>query len=76
MSFNNVWFLFLLVPLIALFIIEIYTDKKDHIFPNAAIKIRKQNYIRVNYNKHRLKYILFIYSLLGIRPFFSPYKSR
>jgi len=60
MSFNNIWFLFLLVPLITLFIIEIYTDKKDHIFPNATIKIRKQNYIRVNYNKHRLKYILFM----------------
>ena len=60
MSFNNIWFLFLLVPLITLFIVEIYIDKKDHIFPNAVIKIRKQNYIRVNYNNHRLKYILFM----------------
>ena len=65
MSFNNIWFLFLLVPLITLFIIEIYIDKRDHIFPNAAIKIRKQNYIRVNYNKHRLKYILFMAIIIG-----------
>ena len=60
MSFNNIWFLFLLLPLIALFIIEIYIDNKNHIFPDAEKKIREQNYIRVNYNKQRLKYILFM----------------
>ena len=42
MSFNNIWFLFLLFPLVALFIMEIYISKKDPIFPNAVKKIRNQ----------------------------------
>ena len=60
MSFNNIWFLLFLLPLIFFFIKELYVDKKENIFKNAADNIKKQNYSRVNHSKNRLKYILFI----------------
>jgi len=60
MSFNNIWFLLFLFPLLVLFIIELYANKKNNIFYDAAENIKKQNYYRFNYDKHRLKYILFM----------------
>ena len=35
MTFNNIWLLFLFVPMILLVVTEIYEDKKDQVFPNA-----------------------------------------
>ena len=60
MSFNNIWFLLFLLPLLIFFIKELYLDKKKNIFYYAAENIKKQNYSRFNHSKNRLKYILFM----------------
>ena len=60
MVFNNIWLLFLIAPLILFVVTEIYSGGKDHIFPNADSRIKEHNYGRFNYDKHRLKFILFI----------------
>ena len=60
MTFNNIWLLFLFVPMILLVVTEIYEDKKDQIFPNAISRIKEHNYGRLNYDKHRLKFVIFM----------------
>ena len=52
MSFNNIWFLLLLLPLLIFFIKELYLDKKEDIFYYAAENIKKQNYSRFNHSLH------------------------
>ena len=60
MTFNNIWLLFLFAPLILLVLAELYEVGIDQIFPNAISRIKDHNYGRFNYDKHRLKFILFI----------------
>ena len=60
MTFNNIWLLFLIAPMVLLVVAEIYEDKKNQIFPNAISRIKEHNYGRFNYDKHRLKFVLFM----------------
>ena len=43
MTFNNIWFLFLFVPMILFIVTEIYEDKKAQIFPKAISSIKEHN---------------------------------
>ena len=63
MTFNNIWFLSFLIPLVLLAMAEIYGSAKDDIFPSTEARIKDHNYNRINYNNHRWKLFLFISGL-------------
>jgi Ca-activated chloride channel family protein len=64
MNFSNPWFLLILLPLFAQFILELYPYKKRDIFYQARQNIKDTNYKHISFKNQKIGRVLFLFGTL------------